>query len=115
MKVLVGGWFTLPRLGREDFMLLMRQGVKYDKSMGFKMDSETDLESAVRTIRSAIQEEVELTVRCLVCGKEACGGCPYSEVCDRRKVSSMCLCEDHSPEKGVYGLYVKALAGTIVS
>ena len=115
MKILIGGWFTLPRLGREEFMYLMRTGVKYDKAMGFRLDSETDLESAVRTIRLAIGEDVELTVRCLICGKEACGGCPYAGACDRKKVSSMCLCSEHSPEKGVYDLYVKALSSTFSS
>jgi hypothetical protein len=115
MRVLIGGWFTLPRLGREEFLLLMKQGVTYDRAMGFKMDSGTDLELAVRTIRSAIGEEVELTVRCFLCGREACEGCPYLEACDRRKVSSMCLCSDHAPEKGVYDLYAKAVSGTMVS
>jgi hypothetical protein len=115
MKILIGGWFTLPRLGREEFSLLMRQGVRYDKSMGFRMDAETDLESAVRTIRAAVGEEIELTVRCFVCGKEACAGCPYLDVCDRRKVSSLCLCAEHGPETSVYGLYKKALADSIAS
>ncbi len=115
MRILIGGWFTLPRLGREDFMLLMKQGVTYDKAMGFKMDAGTDLESAVRTIRSAVGEDIELTVRCFVCGKESCEGCYYSKVCDRRKVSSMCLCADHSPEKGIFDLYVKTLSETVVS
>ena len=112
MKILIGGWFTLPRLGRDEFLLLMRQGVKYDKTMGFKMDAETDLESAVRAISSAVGEEVELTVRCLVCGKEACSGCPYLTLCDRRRVSSLCLCSEHGPEKGNYELYVTAFSET---
>ncbi len=41
------------------------------------------------------------------CGEEACPGCPYVETCDRRKVSPLCLCEKHAPEKGVYELYQK--------
>jgi len=115
LRILIGGWFALPRLGREDFSLLMRQGVRYDKALGFKMDAETDLESAVRTIRSAVGEDIELTVRCFVCGRESCEGCAYAKVCDRKKVSSMCLCAEHGPETGVYDLYVKALTETIVS
>ena len=110
MKILVGGWFTLPRLGTDVFSALMRQGVVYDKKLGFKLYSATDMELAVRTISSALGEEVELMVRCFVCGEVACVGCPYIEVCDRRKVSPLCLCEKHSPEKGVYELYQKTFA-----
>jgi len=96
-------------------MVLMKQGVTYDRALGFKMDAATDLESAVRTIRSAVGEDVELTVRCFIRGKESCEGCFYAKVCDRRKVSSMCLCAEHGPEKGVFDLYAKTLSETVVS
>jgi hypothetical protein len=88
----------------------MKQGVAYDKKFGFKLDSGTDMELAVRTIGAALGEEVELTVRCFICGEAACPGCPYIELCDRRKVSPLCLCEKHSPEKDVYELYQKTYA-----
>jgi hypothetical protein len=107
LKILVGGWFTLPRVGRDVFSLLMRQGVVYDKEMGFKFDSATDLQAAVRTVSAATREEVEVTLRCFVCLKEACSGCPYLSSCDRTNVSTLCLCADHGPEKSVFGLYVK--------
>ncbi len=67
MKILVGSWFTLPRLGTDAFSAMMKQGVVYDKKLGFKLDSATDMELAVRTISSALGEEVELTVRCFIC------------------------------------------------
>ena len=67
MRILVGGWFSLPRLGRDSFALLMKQGVVYDKDMGFKLDSATDLQAAVRTVSAATGEEVELVLRCFVC------------------------------------------------
>ncbi len=88
---------------------MMKQGVVYDKKLGFKLDPATDIELAVRTISAALGEEVELTVRCFLCGTEACPGCPYIEICDRSRVSSLCLCEKHSPEKDVYELYQKTL------
>ena len=115
MRILVGGWFTLPRLEREDFLLLMRQGVAYDRAMGFKLEAGTDLAAAARAIRAAVGEEVELTLRCFVCGKEACGGCPYLEVCDRTKVSAMCLCSVHGQDEGAYDLYVKTVSETLAS
>jgi len=66
-RIIVGGWFDLPRLGTEVFGTLVRkQGVVYDKSTGFKFDVGTDLQAAVRTLLSA-GVEVELTLRCYVC------------------------------------------------
>lgn len=106
-RVVMGGWFDLPRLGPEVWSTLVRkQGVVYDKSTGFKFDAGTDLRGAVRTLRSA-GVEVELILRCFVCLKEACPGCPYLDSCDRASVSSLCLCGDHAPEKSVYQEYTK--------
>ncbi|HUI00153.1 MAG TPA: hypothetical protein VLX56_00820 [Nitrososphaerales archaeon] len=106
-RILVGSWFDLPRLGTETFAALVRrEGVVYDKSMGFKFDAATDLPAAVRTLRSA-GVEVEVTLRCWICGKEACEGCPYLAGCDRTRVSTYCLCGDHAPDKEVYDQYAE--------
>ena len=105
MKILVGSWFQLPRLGRDVFLLLMKQGVKYEKEMGFKLDGDTDLEGAINLLSSTLGEEVELSLRCFVCLVEACPGCGYLEVCDRRKVSPLCLCEEHTASGGGYRIY----------
>src|SRR5207302_981570 len=67
LRILVGGWFSLPRVGRDVFSLLMKQGVAYDKDLGFKFDSGTDIQAASRTVGAATGEEVELTLRCFVC------------------------------------------------
>lgn len=112
MKILVGGWFTLPRLGGDVFSALMKQGVVYDRKMGFRFDAATDVDMAVRTIGSALGERVELELRCFICGSAACPGCPYAEVCDRGKVSPLCLCERHAPGKGAYELYQKTYLDT---
>src|SRR5712692_769739 len=69
MKIVVGAWFKLPRLGTAVFSALMREGVKYDRQTGFMLSPETDVESAVRTIGAATSEPVELSVRCYVCIK----------------------------------------------
>lgn len=106
-RIVVGGWFELPRVGRDVFAALMRQEVVYDKSMGFKLDSGTDVQAAVKTIRAATGEEVELLLRCFICGKPACPGCPYAEACDRTSVSTLCLCADHAPERSVFDEYAK--------
>lgn len=112
-SVMVGGWFDLPRLGTETWTALVRKnGVVYDKSMGFKLDAATDIPAAVRTLRSA-GIELELSLRCFVCGRSACPGCPYAESCDRTRVSTLCLCADHAPEKGVFGVYSKTFRDSL--
>jgi hypothetical protein len=93
----------------------MKQGVKYDRSLGFKLDAETDLEGALLTLKSALGEEVELNLRCLVCGAGACPGCRYSTFCDRARVSSLCLCAKHSDGPGAFEGYQRAYAETLVS
>lgn len=112
MKIIVGGWFTLPRLGRDVFSGLMKLGVKYDKELGFRIDSWTDIERAVRAISTAVGEEVEVSLRCFVCLREACPGCPYLEVCDRRKVSPLCLCSDHSSKSDAFEIYQDTFSKT---
>ena len=114
-SVLVGGWFDLPRLGADVWSTLVRRnGVSYDKSMGFRLDAGTDIPSAVRTLRSA-GIEVELSLRCFICGKSSCAGCPYVGACDRTAVSTLCLCADHAPEKGVFPLYSKTFEDNLKS
>lgn len=114
-SVLVGGWFDLPRLGADVWSTLVRKnGVAYDKSMGFKLDAGTDIPAAVRTLRSA-GIEVELSLRCFICGKSACPGCPYVGSCDRTSVSTQCLCADHSPEKAVFALYSETFENNLTS
>lgn len=110
MRILVGAWFSLPRLGRDAFALLMRHGVIYDRDMGFKFDSGTDLQAAVSTLGAATGEEVELTLRCFLCGRESCIGCPYFPSCDRSAYSTFCLCSEHSPDKSVFDLYSKTFS-----
>ncbi len=113
MKIVIGAWFKLPRLGTAVFSALMREGVKYDRTAGFMLGSDSDIEAAVRNIGAAISEPVELIVRCFVCLNPACSGCPYFDACDRRKVSSMCLCAEHSRQGDVYEKYQATFLSTL--
>jgi hypothetical protein len=106
MKIVVGAWFSLPRLGSDVFSTLMRQGVRYDREMGFMLAAETDVESAVITLRRVLGEEVDLSLLCTVCLREACPSCPYLSTCDRGRVSPLCLCEEHASGEGAYRNYV---------
>ena len=109
MKILVDSWFTLPRLGGSSFSSLMKAGVKYDKSLGFKIDAGTDIAGTLSTLKAALGEDVELDLRCFICGKEACPGCAYAEVCDRSRVSPVCLCAEHFSGVDAFEVYQKTM------
>ncbi len=113
MKIVLGAWFTLPRLGTDVFSSLMKQGVRYDRGMGFMLTSDSDVETAVAILSSALGERVDLTVRCMVCLNEACESCQYLSVCDRRVVSPMCLCGEHCSGEDAYQNYVKTFASVL--
>ncbi len=110
MKIVVGAWFRLPRLGTDAFSALMRQGVRYDREMGFMLGSDTDVESAVMTLSRVLGEQVDLSLLCMICLNEACPSCPYLSVCDRRTVSPLCLCAEHSAGEDAYRNYVKTFS-----
>jgi len=114
MRILVGSWFELPSLGRETFLALMKLGVRYEKGMGFKFDSDTSIEAAVRLLQDALAEEVRLSLRCYVCGVEACSACAYLEHCDRRRVSPLCLCEKHATGEGGYETYMHTFRNNLI-
>jgi hypothetical protein len=82
--------------------------VKYEKGMGFMFTQQTDLDFGARALEMSTGEKVELSVRCFLCQQEACVGCAYQTVCDRRRISPMCLCEEHSSADDAYEAYVKA-------
>lgn len=93
----------------------MKQGVKYDKALGFKIDADAEVGQAMRTIRAATGEDVELSLRCFVCGIDACAGCAYSDVCDRTTVSPICLCAEHSAGPEAFETYQRTLRDTLLS
>jgi hypothetical protein len=113
MKIVLGDWFKLPFLGKDVFQSLMRAGVKYKSGAGFMLTEETDVKMAVGIIASVTGEEAEIYLKCFICGKEACRGCPFISSCDRTSVSPACLCEDHSrlDSFDVYRKYFMNLAG----
>ncbi len=113
MKIVIGSWFSLPRVGTDAFSTLMKAGVKYEKGMGFMIAPDCDISAAARAVGRATDEPVDLSVRCAVCLVEACPSCPYSDACDRRSVSPMCLCEAHLSMDGAYENYVSTFRSSL--
>jgi len=107
MRLVVDEWFSLPRLGTDVFMKLVREArLQYEKGKGFRATASTDLVSAISMLEPVLGEKLEIEVRCFICGAPAnCPRCAYSSVCDRRKVSPRCICETCKEGKETFALY----------
>lgn len=107
MELVVGEWFQLPRLGSDVFMKLVRQaGLRYESGKGFLADAKTDLLAVTSVLRGVLGEPIEIVLRCFVCSKPVeCSTCVYNEVCDRRRVSSACICNACRGKRDAFALY----------
>lgn len=112
MKITLGEWFPLPRLGPDIFIRLVRQlHLKYDKEKGFKADQETDLASVAAVLQSVLGEPVEAALKCFVCDRIVeCETCPYEQSCDRLRISAYCLCNACRAKTDTFELYTLKLA-----
>ena len=102
IKIRLGKWIRLPRLGSNAFKDLMRSGVKYEGGRGFLIDTSADLKKVRYIISGALNgAPVEFIFNCMVCGKEtSCRECKYRGICSIEDVSHACLCEECAESKG---------------
>lgn len=109
MELIVDEWFALPRLGTSLFTKLVREAnLQYDRSRGFKADARADLSLVASLLEAALSEKVEIVLRCFVCANRVeCGTCTYRGVCDRRRVSSKCICDACRGGEKSYEFYVR--------
>jgi hypothetical protein len=87
--------FRLPRLEKENFVLLMRLGLVYDRDSGlFHIDNTNNIEKLLDALREILHDpNVSFTQTCLVCGKDIpCQECRYYELCESKDVPSNCIC-----------------------
>jgi hypothetical protein len=115
IKIVVGDWFHLPRLGKEVFVKLMKNArLRYDAQKGFIVESNTDLATVVSTLKSALGENIEVVLKCIVCGTPVeCELCTYDQACDRRTVSRKCICNGCQTGGDAYTVYATTLASKI--
>ena len=95
MAVLNKKAFRLPRLEKENFVLLMRLGLEYDRASGmFRIASYNNIEKIHDALAEILKEEnVCFTQTCVVCGKDyACQECEYMEICGTRNLPFSCVC-----------------------
>jgi len=91
--VMVGEWFSLPRLGRDKFISLMKAGLIYDRSKGFKAEAEADLITIKSILKTALAENFEFVPKCFVCNSSVdCYLCAYYHICNENNVKPNCLC-----------------------
>lgn len=108
IRILLGNWFTLPRVGSDVFSKLMRQArLKYDREKRmFLVEPETNVAILTSILKDALKDEVVIELPCFVCGKSAgCGGCEYLDICDRTNVSNKCICKECFGQKDAYERY----------
>lgn len=108
IKILLGNWFNLPRVGPDAFSKLMRQArLKYDRQKRmFLVQPETDLATLTAILKEALKDDVIIELPCFVCSKSAgCSECEFVDVCDRRSVSNQCVCKTCFEEKDAYKQY----------
>lgn len=77
----------------------MKAKVKYDTKFGFQFTSQTNIPRAVAILASALQDEVEVTKTCFICG---------NSIEDNQESTSICVeCKE---KEGAYDLYMMRFA-----
>jgi hypothetical protein len=108
--VAVGEWFNLPRLGREFFISLMKAGLMYDKSKGFKAEANADLATISSILKTALGEDFEFVPKCFACNSIIeCYSCAYYLICDVKSLAPNCLCDKCMGNEDAFAMYSKAL------
>lgn len=107
MKIVIGECFWIPQLERDVFgNLVKKAGLHYDKSHGFKVTSETDLDLMKNILEIALKEEIEVVLKCFICGDTVeCIECVYQNNCESSKVFYSCVCKTCDVKDEVSNLY----------
>ncbi|MFQ5940721.1 MAG: hypothetical protein ACE5KA_03365 [Nitrososphaerales archaeon] len=113
IRILLGEWFKLPRVGPEIFSKLMRQArLRYDREKRmFLVEAETNIAILTAILKEALKDEVVIELPCFVCGKSAgCGDCEHLDICNRTTVSNQCVCSNCYEQKDAYERYCDAFS-----
>jgi len=101
IRIMLGNWFSLPRVGPDVFSKLMRQArLKYDREKRlFMVQPETNVTILTSILKEALKDDIIIELPCFVCGKSAgCAECEFVDICDRTSVSDQCICKKCSEE-----------------
>jgi predicted Zn-ribbon and HTH transcriptional regulator len=94
IKISLNKGFTLPRLGKDTFSMLMRNGLQYDKTTGlFAVKDINKIDKIYAILSEAIKDTISIEVQCVLCSNDAgCSECEFSNTCNRLQVASKCVC-----------------------
>jgi len=96
MVVLNKKGFVLPHTERDKFIRLMRLGLEYNRDKGtFSIKSFDNIEEAMDTISSILNDEVQFMQNCLICNKDfPCSDCKYADFCETKNLPFQCVCSE---------------------
>ena len=94
-------------MGRDAFVDLMRAGVEYNKSLGFRIKDNVDLPAVERVLKKTLGEEIIIILRCFICDNSVdCHSCNYKDNCDFGQISLNCICKDCMVKEDSLTLYL---------
>jgi hypothetical protein len=107
LKISSREWFRLPKMGRDSFVDLMKAGVEYNKSLGFRIKDSADLPLVESVLKKTLGEEIIIALRCFVCGQSVeCHSCNYKDVCVLGRFSLNCICDECMVKEDSLTLYL---------
>jgi len=104
----VGEWFNLPRLGRDKFISLMKAGLIYDKTKGFKAEANSDLATITSILKTVLNKDFEFIPKCFICNSNVeCYICAYYNICDTKIIKPNCICAKCISHENLLSIYAK--------
>ena len=94
--------FKLPYVARDDFLLLMRSGIGYDKKRRiFFIKDPNSYEAIVTSLSQVLKDEVDFLQICSVCNRVfTCRDvndttrCEHWDYCETKRFPMHCICDD---------------------
>ncbi|MCP8303876.1 MAG: hypothetical protein H3Z50_00150 [archaeon] len=97
-------------MGRDRFISLMKAGLIYDRSKGFKAEADADLATIASILKTALGGDFEFVPKCFVCNSSVeCYLCAYCHICDVKSSTPNCLCDKCMDREDAFAIYSRTL------
>ncbi len=97
-------------MGRDRFISLMKAGLIYDRSKGFKAEADSNLVIITSILKTALDEDFEFVPKCFVCNSSVeCYLCAYCHICDVKSSTPDCLCNKCMDREDTFIMYGRTL------
>lgn len=102
--------FKLPYIGRDDFLLLMRSGIGYDKTRRiFFIKDPNNYETIMTVLSQVLKDDVDFLQICTVCKRvfpcrdaDDTDRCEHWDYCETKWFPMYCICHDCRKEPQLY-------------